>query len=86
MIPLFVLAAQAAIPAENSEIVITASRVPQEQSGTAASVSVIDEATIERLGDPLAPSFLRLTPSAAVESGGPAGQKINANPQITYYE
>lgn len=73
MIPLFVLAAQAAIPAENSEIVITASRVPQEQSGTAASVSVIDEATIERLGDPLAPSFLRLTPSAAVESGGPAG-------------
>ena len=73
MIPLLILAAQAAIPAENSEIVITASRVPQEQSETAASVSVMDEETIERLGDPLAPSFLRLTPSAAVESGGPAG-------------
>lgn len=66
---LLLSAAAAAAP----EIVITASRVPQEQSETAASAEVMDEETIERLGDPLASSLIRLTPSAAVETGGPAG-------------
>jgi len=54
-------------------IVVTASRVPEQQSQSAASSTVIDSVKIERLGDPFVVSLLRLTPSAAVESGGPAG-------------
>ncbi len=54
-------------------IVVTASRAPEEQSKTAASTTIIDQERIERLGDPLAYSLLRLTPSAAVETSGPAG-------------
>ena len=71
IIPLLLITAQA-VP-DSEEIVITASRVPQAQAETAASTSVIEEETIERLGDPLASSMLRLTPSAAIETGGPAG-------------
>lgn len=73
MIPLFLFFAQAADAADRPEIIITASRLPQEQSQTAASATVIDEHRVERLGEPLAPSLLRLTPSASVETGGPAG-------------
>ena len=62
-----------ALPIDTSPIVVTASRAPQEQSKTAASTSVIERDTIERLGDPLVDSLLRLTPSAAVETSGPAG-------------
>ena len=72
--PLLLVSTQAAASISvPPDIVITASRVPQEQSETAASTTVIDEETIERLGEPLASSLLRLTPSAAVETGGPAG-------------
>ncbi|HEX5257556.1 MAG TPA: TonB-dependent receptor [Sphingomicrobium sp.] len=56
-----------------TEIVVTASRIPQKKSKTAASSTVIDRKTIERLGDPQIASFIRLTPSAAVEVSGPAG-------------
>ena len=56
-----------------TDIVVTASRVPQKKSKTAASTSVIDRQTIDRIGEPLAASFIRLTPSAAVEVSGPAG-------------
>ena len=62
-----------ALPIDISPIVVTASRVPQEQAQTAASTTVIDRQTIERLGEPLLDSLLRLTPSAAVETSGPAG-------------
>ena len=62
-----------ALPIDTQPIVVTASRIPQEQSRTAASTAVIDGETIIRLGDPLLDSFLRLTPSAAVETSGPAG-------------
>ena len=72
IIPLLLVSAQAAAP-DADEIVITASRVPQEQSETAASTTVIDAERVERLGDPLASALIRLTPSASVESGGPAG-------------
>jgi vitamin B12 transporter len=72
IIPLLLTSAQAAAPVQD-EIVITASRVPQEQAETAASTAVIDSERIERLGEPLVPSLIRLTPSAAVETGGPAG-------------
>jgi vitamin B12 transporter len=58
---------------DKSDIVVTASRVPQHQAETAASTTVFDKKSIERLGDPLLYSLLRLTPSAAVETSGPAG-------------
>jgi vitamin B12 transporter len=73
MVPLFLFVGQAASAGQIPEIIITASRVPEEQSETPASTSVIDEERIERLGEPLASSLLRLVPSASVETGGPAG-------------
>jgi vitamin B12 transporter len=77
VISLLLASAAASAPADAQpspqDIVVTASRVPQRKSKTAASSTVIDRKTIERLGDPQVASFLRLTPSAAVEVGGPAG-------------
>lgn len=80
MITLLLLAAQAsAKPAAQpddqplTEIVVTAARTPQERAMTAASVAIVDADRIERLGQPLLDSFLRLTPSASVASSGPAG-------------
>lgn len=58
---------------DTNPIIVTASRIPQEQSQAAASTTVIDKKEIERLGDPLLYSLLRLTPSAAIETDGPAG-------------
>ncbi len=60
-------------PIDTSQIVITASRVPESDGDTPASVSIIDPQEIERLDEPLVISLLRLTPSAAVTSIGPAG-------------
>ena len=62
-----------ALPIDTSQIVITASRAPQPRSDTAASVTIVDQSEIEELGEPLVPAFLRLTPSAAVATSGPAG-------------
>ena len=62
--------------ADPLEIVITASLVPQAQTETAASTTVVDQDRIERLGEPLASSILRLTPSAAVQSTGPLGSFV----------
>lgn len=62
-----------ALPIDTDQIVITASRTPEAQAQTPASVSIIDSQEIENLGDPLAADFLRLTPSAAVTDIGPAG-------------
>jgi vitamin B12 transporter len=62
---------QAAI--EPVEITVTASRTPQEQSESAASVTIVDPERIARLGEPLVPALLRLTPSAAIATSGPAG-------------
>ena len=61
------------IPIETDQIVITASRVPEPETQTAASVTIIDSDEIERLGEPLVTNLLRLTPSAAVTTIGPAG-------------
>lgn len=55
------------------QIVITASRVPEAEAQTPASVTIIDSVEIERLGEPLVTNLLRLTPSAAVTTIGPAG-------------
>ena len=60
-------------PPDTSQIVITASREPETEAKTPASVIVIDQARIERLGEPLVPALLRLSPSAAVSISGPAG-------------
>jgi vitamin B12 transporter len=57
----------------STEIVITAERAPEEAADTPASVTVIDGRSIERLGEPLVPALLRLTPSVSVATSGPAG-------------
>lgn len=62
-----------ALPITTDQIVITASRAPASQGQTPASVSIIDRTTIERLDEPLISGLLRLTPSAAVATSGPAG-------------
>ena len=54
-------------------IVVTASRAVEAASETPASVTLIDEARIERLGVPLVPDLLRLVPSVSVGVSGPAG-------------
>jgi vitamin B12 transporter len=62
-----------ALPIDSDQIVITASRAPESEARTAASVTIIDQQRIERLGEPLILTFLRLTPSAAITSIGPSG-------------
>jgi vitamin B12 transporter len=62
-----------ALPVHAQEIVVTASRAPDTWSDTPASVTIVDDAQIERLGEPLVPSLLRLTPSVSVSTSGPAG-------------
>ena len=56
----------------NTEIVVTAERAPEEAADTPASVTVIDSRSIERLGEPLVPALLRLTPSVSVSTSEPA--------------
>jgi vitamin B12 transporter len=62
-----------ALPIDTDQIVITASRAPESQAQTPASVTIIDQQAIEHLDDPLIGSLLRLTPSAAIATSGPAG-------------
>ena len=62
-----------ALPIDTDQIVITASRVPESEAHTPASVTIIDQAQIERLGEPLIGDYLHLTPSAAVATSGPRG-------------
>src|SRR5438270_12362852 len=61
------------LPIDIDQIVITASRAPEQQAQTPASVTLIDGQRIERLDEPLVSALLRLTPSAAVATSGPAG-------------
>ena len=60
-------------PIDTDQIVITASRAPEQESQTPASVTIVDRNRIERLGEPLIPALLRLSPSVAVATSGPAG-------------
>jgi vitamin B12 transporter len=57
----------------STEIVVTASRALDEGGETPASVTLIGTERIERLGEPLAVSFLRQVPSLAVSTSGAAG-------------
>ena len=62
-------------PSNTDQIVITASRAPESEAESPASVTIIDSSEIERLDEPLVADLLRLTPSAAVtdiRSGGVA--------------
>jgi vitamin B12 transporter len=61
------------LPIPTDQIVITASRTPETQAQTTASVTIIDANQIERLDEPLIPALLGLTPSASVSVSGPAG-------------
>lgn len=61
------------LPVDTDQIVITASRAPESQAETPASVTIIDEKEIERLDQPFVADLLRLTPSASVTSIGPLG-------------
>jgi vitamin B12 transporter len=63
----------AVTPIDTDQIVITASRAPEQESKTPASVAIIDRERVARLGEPLIPALLRLTPSAAVTTLGPSG-------------
>jgi len=60
-------------PIDTDQIVVTASRVPESQDQAPASVTIIDQKRIERLGEPLVPALLRLVPSVAVSASGPGG-------------
>ena len=60
-------------PIDTSEIVVTAARTPEAAADSAASVTIVDQKRLERLGEPLVSAFLRLMPSTAVASSGPAG-------------
>src|SRR3954447_18136931 len=61
------------LPITTDQIVITASRAPETESQTPASVVIIDAQRIERLDEPLISALLRLTPPAAVATWGTAG-------------
>lgn len=58
---------------DTNQIVITASRAPETEAQTPASVTLIDQQRIERLDEPLVAALLRLTPSAAIATSGPSG-------------
>ena len=58
---------------EPPAIVVTASRAEEKAADTPASVTLIDGKRIERIGSPLVPDLLRLVPSVAVSTSGPAG-------------
>ena len=60
-------------PIDTDQIVVTASRAPESETQTPASVTIVDRQRIERLGEPLAPALLRLIPSVAVAQSGSAG-------------
>jgi len=62
-----------ALPIDPDQIVITASRAPEAQAQTPASVTIIDAQRIERLDEPIVTALIRLTPSAAVSTSGPLG-------------
>ena len=62
-------------PPVSQAIVVTASRTEEEQADSAASSTVIDGASEQRIGEPLTLDFLRLTPSAAISLSGTPGSQ-----------
>ena len=56
-------------------IIVTAARGGEARDKSPASVSLIEPVTVERQGEPLLASLLRLTPSASLAVSGPAGSQ-----------
>lgn len=54
------------LPIDTDQTVIIASRSPETQAESPASVTIIDSQEIAPLDEPLVADLLRLTPSAAV--------------------
>ena len=69
-------------PIDTDQIVVTASRAPESEAQTPASVTIVDQQRIERLGEPLASALLRLIPSTAVTQSGSAGIPSMLNEMI----
>ncbi|URD61636.1 TonB-dependent receptor [Sphingomonas sp. KRR8] len=69
--PLFLADTPAAV--QPPTVVVTAERAPEQRERTAASVSIVDSKRLDRLGEPLLSNVLRLLPSVAVATSGPAG-------------
>ncbi|GAA4009132.1 TonB-dependent receptor plug domain-containing protein [Sphingomonas humi] len=63
-------------PPAADAIIVTAARSGEKQATTPASVSLIEPPTVERLGEPLLASLLRLTPSASLSTAGTAGSQM----------
>ena len=61
------------LPENLPVIVVTASRLPEPLATSAASTSIVDAEKLQRLGEPVITSFLRLLPSTSVSTSGPAG-------------
>jgi vitamin B12 transporter len=61
------------LPPPQDTIVVTASRTPEEEETSPASVTLLDDRRIERIGAPLVTDLLRLAPSVLVSASGPAG-------------
>ncbi len=56
-------------------IIVTAARGGERRDKSPASISLIEPVTVERQGEPLLASLLRLTPSASLAVAGPAGSQ-----------
>src|SRR3954451_14233789 len=67
-----------ALPITTDQIVITASLAPQAETQSPASLTIIDQLEIERLGQPLVPALLRLAPSVAGATSGPPASSTEA--------
>jgi vitamin B12 transporter len=62
-----------ALPLDTNQIVITASRSPEPETQSPASVTIFDRDRIDRLDEPLVLGLLRLIPSSSVTTIGPSG-------------
>lgn len=60
-------------PLAAESIIVTAARGGERRDASPASISLIEPVTVERLGEPLLASLLRLTPSASLAVSGTAG-------------
>src|SRR4051794_25993399 len=71
----FFLFAAAIVADAAPDIIVNAALVPQPTERASASATVIPEAKITALGEPLVTDLLRLTPGVSVSaSGGPGSQ------------
>ena len=74
MLNLFLLAAATTAPAP-SDIVITAALTPVAARDSGGSVTIIDQAAIDRQGLPMVTDLLRLTPGLSVANSGARGSQ-----------